>query len=264
VSRQFDGLAQAYARARPGYPPGALRWILEEALADAGPAHPLRVLDAGFGTGIASRGLLAAAATFRPPLDVRIEGVEPGEDMRARALADGPRVAAIHAVRAEATGLPAHAWDLVMAAQAFHWFEPSAALAEFHRLLRPGGVVALLWNLRQEGTDAFTDAYNRVVDPSARLDPLQSARRAELAWPLRASPLFRGLRERAFDNPQALDEDGLVARACSASYFPRADPERARALAALREAFARHARARPDGTRVAVLHHTCQVTLANA
>lgn len=264
MSGQFDGLAQVYARARPGYPPGAMRWILEETLGDAGSAREVRVLDVGFGTGIASRGLLAAAATFEPALALHIEGVEPGEDMRAKALADGPRVAAIHAVRAEATGLPAHAWDLVVVAQAFHWFEPAAAIAEFHRLLRPGGVVALVWNLRQEGTDALTDAYNHIVDPSARLDPLQSARRAALAEPLRASPLFRALRERAFDNPQELSEDGLVARACSASYFPRADPERSLALAALRAAFARHARPSPGGTHVAVLHHTCHVTLANA
>lgn len=263
MTTQFDGLAETYARARPDYPNAAMRWILESAERPAGEAA-LRVLDVGYGTGIASAALMRAAATLTPPLALHIEGVEPGADMLAVARTQGPRIAALHAVRAEATGLPSHAWDVVVVAQAFHWLDAAAALAEFHRLLRPGGVLALVWNLRQEGTDALTDAYNRVVSTSARLDPLQRERRAELARPLRESQLFRGLRQRDFDNPQPLSEEGLLSRATSASYFPRAEPERSQALAELRDAFRSHAAAGHAPNGIAALQQTCQVTLANA
>ncbi len=268
MTTQFEGLASNYARIRPDYPDAAMRWILEscdarstsgEAAATSTDRTPLRVLDIGFGTGIASHALLRVAADMRPPVPLHIEGVEPGADMRRVATEAGLRVAALHDTPAERTGLASHAWDLIVVAQAFHWFERAEAIAEFARLLRPGGTLALVWNLRQEGADAITDAYNRVVTTSAQADPLQRERRAELAQPLRDSPQFRAFRQRSFDNPQSLTESGLLERATSASYFPRTEPERSAALAELRAAFQAHA----VHGHVA-LQQTCQVTLANA
>jgi SAM-dependent methyltransferase len=253
MTTQFDGLASTYADARPDYPDAAMRFVLE------GLSPSIRVLDIGYGTGISANALLRAAALLRPPLHVHLEGVEPGADMRAVASARGPQIAALHATRAEDTGLPAQSWDLVVCAQAFHWCEPHAALREFHRLLRPGGRLALIWNLRQEGTDPLTDVYNRVVTTSAQLDPLQQSRRAELARPLRESTQFTCICQADFDNPQAVSEEGLLARATSASYFPRSEPQRGTALAELRSAF----RALAPNGRGALLH-TCQVTLATA
>lgn len=258
MTTQFDGLADVYARARPGYPLMAMQWILSE-LERGDPANPVRVADIGCGTGIATEMLHRAAASLNPALALRIEGVEPGADMRAKAAARAGVFAHLHATRAEATGLPSRTFDLVLVAQAFHWFDAHAALVEFHRILRPGGVLALVWNLRQQGVDALTDAYNRIVDPQARLDPLQASRRAELAAPLRESPLFSALRERDFDNPQPVTEASLVERATSASYFPRGEPERSQAIEALHDAWRRHAR---EGA--AALHQRCHVTLASA
>lgn len=260
MTTQFDGLAKTYASARPDYPDAAMRFVLEGLTAgDARSDSAIRVLDIGYGTGISANALLRAAASMHPPMQLHVEGVEPGADMRAVASTRGPQIAALHATRAEDTGLPAHSWDLIVCAQAFHWCEPHAALREFHRLLRPGGRLALIWNLRQESTDALTDVYNRVVTTTAQLDPLQQSRRAELARPLRESTQFTSICQADFDNPQIVTEDGLLARATSASYFPRAEPERGAALAELRSAFRTLA---PSG-RGALLH-TCQVTLATA
>jgi ubiquinone/menaquinone biosynthesis C-methylase UbiE len=265
MTTQFDGLAATYADARPDYPDAAMRYVLESLAPAAGArvgtaATPaLRVVDVGHGTGISANALLRAAATMTPPRTLHIEGVEPGADMRRVAGERGLQIAALHATRAEATDLTAHAWDLVMCAQTFHWCDAQRALAEFHRVLVPAGRLALIWNLRQEGIDPLTDAYNRVVTTSAQLDPLQASRRAELAQPLRQSNQFSNIRQAEFPNPQRVTQDGLLQRATSASYFPRTEPERSSALAQLREAFGQYA---SSGT--GWLLHTCQVTLATA
>ncbi len=256
MTTQFDGLAATYADARPDYPDAAMHFVLKGLPTRT---SALRVVDVGHGTGISANALLRAAATMTPPRTLHIEGVEPGADMRRVAGERGPQIAALHATRAEATGLAAHAWDVVMCAQTFHWCDAHAALVEFHRVLVPGGRLALIWNLRQEGADPLTDAYNRVVTTSAQLDPLQASRRAELAQPLRQSRLFSDIRDAEFPNPQRVTEQGLLQRATSASYFPRAEPERSAALAELRQAFHQYA---PSGH--GWLLHTCQVTLATA
>ena len=112
-----------------------------------------------------------------------------------------------------------------------------AALAEFHRILRPGGAVALLWNERDEA-DLCTAAYGAVMRsaPDAAAVEVPRGRAGEA---LLHSPLFREGRRVCFGNGQALDEEGLLGRAFSASYAPR-QPEAAAAFAdALRRVFAR-------------------------
>ncbi|HYE02331.1 MAG TPA: class I SAM-dependent methyltransferase [Phycisphaerales bacterium] len=224
---RFSERAADYARARPSYP----REAIDAVLAGLGDPRSLAAVDVGAGTGISAR-LLADRG-------VRVVAVEPNAAMRD-AAEPHPLVTWADAT-AERTGLPARSADLVLCAQAFHWFRAGEALGEFHRLLRPGGRLALVWN-DKDLADPFTAAYTRAILEAAE-DP--AAEKHLQVEALRTSPLFTGLTERAFPYRQPLTRDGIAARALSASYVPRSGPRLDRLLEALAEAHARFAG--PDG-----------------
>jgi SAM-dependent methyltransferase len=226
---RFAGLADNYARYRPTYPADAIDFVIARAELHKGDL----VADMGCGTGISSR-LLAERG-------LRVVGIEPNEEMRARATAElpAPDVPSpiYQAGKAEATGLKDGTVDGVVAAQAFHWFQVEPALREFHRILKQGRWVALLWNERDE-SDPFTSAYGTVVRTTPDAAAVEVPR-GKAGEPLLKSPLFRKAELVLFANEQALDEDGMLGRAFSASYAPR-DPEVAAAFAnGLRDVFAR-------------------------
>src|SRR6478672_5677183 len=143
----FDSVAEVYERARPTYAPAAVAWIAEQL--------PFgRVLDLGAGTGKLTRQLVALGAD--------VVAVEPGDEMRRvfrRVLPD----VEVHAGGAEAIPLPDASVDTVTVAQAFHWFDRDAAFAEMHRVLRPGGGYAVLWN-EDDHEDELMKAIDSVVD----------------------------------------------------------------------------------------------------
>jgi SAM-dependent methyltransferase len=154
--------------------------------------------------------------------------------------------------RAEATGLGDGSVDLVTAGQAFHWFQVAQSRAEFQRILRPGGAVALVWNLRRLDSTPFLRAYEAFLRAWSTDYEEVSQRYAE-ETALRAFFGEGGWREHRFDNPQHFDLEGLQSRLLSSSYTPReGDPRRAAMLAALPGLFAAHA----DGGRVAFEHDT--------
>src|SRR5262249_588912 len=110
-----------------------------------------------------------------------------------------------------------------------------AALQEFHRILRPAGWVALVWNERDE-RDQFTAAYGDVLRtvPETKLVEGNRGRAGEV---LLECPLFRQARRAAFANEQLLDEQGMIERALSASYAPKEPEAVAKFTAALRDVF---------------------------
>lgn len=227
---RFSGLAEVYARCRPTYPAAVIDCIMNRTT--LGPRSLL--VDIGCGTGISSR-LFAERG-------IPVLGIEPNAEMRRRAEAEPVSAEVPVPVyvpgQAEATGLPDGVADVVLAAQAFHWFDAEKALGEFHRILKPGGLSVLMWNERDE-SDPFTAAYGAVVrsTPEAAAVELPRGRAGE---PLLVSPLFRDAERLVFPNEQALDEDGLLGRAFSASYAPK-EPAAVEAFAAaLRKVFAQY------------------------
>ena len=226
---RFANRAADYAAARPSYPPAAI----DALLAGLGPPASIRVADVGAGTGIAARLLADRGAV--------VLALEPNAAMRA--------VAAPHAGvewragTAEATGLADGGLDLVVCAQAFHWFEPARALPELARVLREGGRLAVMWNERERVQDATTAEYSRLMREASGDHPADRA--YEDPAPLLHAAGWRLEPPGAFANAQALDHEGLLRRAQSASYVPQEGPAAAR----LREGLAAlHARfAGPDG-----------------
>ncbi|MFI6351012.1 class I SAM-dependent methyltransferase [Streptomyces sp. NPDC050560] len=153
VSRahSFNAAAADYAAHRPPYPP-ALLDALEEAAGR--PLAGARVLDVGAGTGIAT-GLLAGRGA-------RAVGVEPGAGMAAQLHRQRPE---LPVVRGDGNALPFAdgTADLITYAQSWHWTEPERAGAEVLRVLRPGGTLALWWNVSDETVPWVADQAERIT-----------------------------------------------------------------------------------------------------
>jgi SAM-dependent methyltransferase len=223
---RFAGAASGYARYRPSYPAAILDWMFAEASVKAGD----RVADVGCGTGILTR-LLAGRG-----LDV--VGIDPNPDMLAEARAAGGP-AQYRRGEAAATGLEDASVALVTVAQAFHWFELDGALAEFHRVLKPGGHVAAIWNLRAESP--FMAEYEALLRRFSREYSVVESWDESLAR-LRAHPRVESPRDREAPNAQVFDFEGLHGRAWSSSYVFRGVADREGFDTALRALFDVHAR----------------------
>ena len=129
----FGRAAAVYERGRPSYPAEAVDWLV--------PAGATRVLDLGAGTGKLTRDLVGRG------LDV--VAVEPLEGMRSELSRILPTTQVL-AGSAEAIPLAGESVDAVLVAQAWHWVDPARAVPEVARVLRPGGTLGLLWNVRDE------------------------------------------------------------------------------------------------------------------
>ncbi len=235
--RPFEGLASTYAAFRPSYPGAAIDAIL------AGLPSPVVAIDLGAGTGISARLLARRGA--------RVIAVEPDQGMLAEARRSSApaELAAIdfRLASAESTGLAAGVAGVVLAAQSFHWFDRERALAECHRLLAPGGRLALLWNVKDE-SDPCAAAVGAVARRAA--EAVRSAGRAappERSLDLGDHPLFRLALRTSFDNPERYDREGLFGRLRSTSYFPRQGPLQDELEAELGRIFTAHAE---DGSLV--------------
>jgi SAM-dependent methyltransferase len=245
-TERFCGLADVYARCRPDYPPSAIAFLMDRCRLGPGSL----VVDIGCGTGISSR--LFALRGYR------VVGVEPNADMRLKAeaeiLAAGTPVPEYKDGTAEATGLPDQQADMVLAAQAFHWFDPQPTLSEFHRILKPTGWAALIWNERDE-TDPFTEAVGTVMRTWPKTVSVEGPR-TKAGEVLLRTPLFVEGERTTFAHGQELDEEGLIGRVFSASYAPR-EPERVEvSIAALRGVFGRF----QSGDRVTMRYQTTAYT----
>jgi SAM-dependent methyltransferase len=245
---RFSNRVDDYVRYRPGYPDALVAWLAAQArLGEAA-----RVVDVGSGTGILTRQLLAALDGLAAGPGARVTGIEPNRAMRA-AAEKVTRDARFESREgsAEATGLPDASADLVVAAQAFHWFDPPRARAEFARILKPAGIVALVWNQRRD-----TPLNRDYEDMLERFAPdYASVRESDRASEGKIRSFFAPVspRRAMFDNEQRFDEAGIQGRLLSSSYCPVAgDPRHPPIMERLGEIFRAHAR---DGS-VAIAYDT--------
>lgn len=230
---RFTERADGYAAHRPAYPDACVDDLL------VGMGHPtlLTVADVGAGTGIMAR-LIAE----RGPL---VAAVEPNDAMRGKAephdrvlWQDGT---------AEQTGLNEHSVELVIAAQAFHWFDTAAFFTECRRILKTTGRLALVWN-EVDADTPMGAGYREILDGLAT-DDTPRVRYAAQVDPFGATDLFDDVRTRSYPHAVHHTTDGLVGRALSASYAPKGGPAHDALIERLGALHAQHA----DGSGVAAL-----------
>jgi SAM-dependent methyltransferase len=208
ATRGFER-AELYERGRPSYPRAAVDRIVSRL--DLRPGRT--VLDLAAGTGKLTRLLVPSGAA--------LIAVEPVLEMR-RALEQHVPEAAALAGTAERIPLVDRSVDAVTVGQAFHWFRQDEALREIHRVLRPGGGVALVWNARDE-RHPVQAALSEVIDPLEADTP----RRKQRDWRslLADSGLFDRCERALFEHEQEVDEQGLVERVTSISFIATARQE---------------------------------------
>jgi SAM-dependent methyltransferase len=208
ATRGFER-AELYERGRPSYPRAAVDRIVSRL--DLRPGRT--VLDLAAGTGKLTRLLVPSGAA--------LIAVEPVLEMR-RALEQHVPEAAALAGTAERIPLVDRSVDGVTVGQAFHWFRQDEALREIHRVLRPGGGVALVWNARDE-RHPVQAALSEVIDPLEADTP----RRKQRDWRslLADSGLFDRCERALFEHEQEVDEQGLVERVTSISFIATARQE---------------------------------------
>jgi SAM-dependent methyltransferase len=204
----FDRVADEYERTRPSYPPALL-----DALPLDGDAA---VLDLGAGTGKLTRVL---AERYRD-----VTAVEPLANMRAMLERVLPNMTAL-AGSAERIPLDDGSVDGVFVAQAFHWFDKPVALPEIARVLRPGGVFAIVWN---EGNDDLPDPRpaELVREVNALADAVPHRWRDEPRWEdvLRDSGLFEDVHDRtSVTHDHVLDRPGILDNLRSTSWIASRD-----------------------------------------
>jgi SAM-dependent methyltransferase len=228
--QRFSDRVENYVWYRPGYPAAVVELLRDECGLTPGSI----VADLGSGTGILSELLLRDGCL--------VYGIEPNGPMReaaARLLAGHLRFRSA-AGTAEATGLPDRSVDLVTAGQAFHWFDPVKARAEFLRILQPGGWVVLLWNDRRTGDSPFACAYDDLLHRCAvDYAAVNHKNLADEVFHAFFAPA--GFRLRLFPNSQRFGFEGLKGRLLSSSYAPApGQPGHEEILQALQALFDEH------------------------
>ena len=238
---RFSNRAENYVKYRPDYPAEVLQLFRDEMNLDASSV----IADIGSGTGISSKLFLENGN--------EVYGVEPNEAMRSAAeefLAGFPKFLSTDGT-AENTNLPENSIDFVIAAQAFHWFDQEKTHAEFRRILKPGGCIALIWNERQLDTTEFLREYENFLLKFA--NDYTKVRHDNVNEEILTGFFESDFRRKTFQNEQVFDFEGLKGRALSSSYMPSEASENFEPMVAeLQALFAKHS----ENGKIKVLYDT--------
>jgi SAM-dependent methyltransferase len=197
----FEAGSDVYERARPGYPDEAVDHLASVTGMTAGS----RILDLAAGTGKLTRQLHARGAAC--------VAVEPSASMRE---VFGRMVTGVPIVGATAEQIPIATGtiDIVVVAQAFHWFDAPVALAEIARVLRPGGWLALIWNERDESDPMVADLVRISKWDTSAPYPVGM----DFGAVVDRSHLFHPMERIKFQWEQPLDRESFVDQVASRSY----------------------------------------------
>lgn len=215
----FGAGAASYERGRPGYAEDLVAWLADRL--GLGPGRSL--VDLAAGTGKLTRELVGSGAD--------VVAVEPVEAMRDEFERACPGVPILEGT-AEEIPLPDASVDAVTVAQAFHWFDPAAALAEISRVLRPGGHLGIAFNER-DTREPWVAQLSRLIrwDERARWRVPYTVEVDWAATLAEHGPQFEPAERFETTYHQQLDADTLVARVLSTSYLARLPQEERDALA---------------------------------
>jgi len=238
---RFSNRVANYVKYRPHYP----REIIGYLESSCGLTQESVIADIGCGTGISTRLFLENCN--------QVIGVEPNAAMRAAAeefLAEFSDFTAVEG-RSDNTTLADASVDLVVAAQAFHWFDPEKSRPEFLRILKPGGHIVLIWNERQLDTTPFLVDYEKFLLKYAY--DYGSVRHENIHAEELSAFFQKEYGSATFQNVQVFDFDGLKGRMLSSSYMPNeTDDVFPEMIEELRILFAKHA----ENGRIRVFYDT--------
>jgi SAM-dependent methyltransferase len=207
-SHRFCGRAEDYIRYRPGYPPEIISTLENNHYLKPGDS----IADIGSGTGFSARLFLESG--------YKVTGVEPNDEMRKASeflLSDYADFLAVKG-SASATTLPDECTNLIVCAQAFHWFDREQISPEWRRICKPDGHVLLIWNDRNLSSP-FMKAYETIIDRHA-VD-FNEINHQLITDEIIGDWYSGGIAfKAAFPYTQQFDLQGLIGRTSSCSYMP--------------------------------------------
>lgn len=213
-TKRFSGRVDNYVKYRPTYPNKVLDYLKDKCSLSLASV----IADVGAGTGIFTKLLLNkgyiayAVEPNQPMLDAAVEQLSAYSNFIP---VDGT---------AEATKLALHSIDLIVCAQAFHWFNNEQTRVEFNRILAKDGKVALIWNNRLVNSDEFAKAYDALLkNESVDYNKVNHQNISDIDF----KAFFKNgaYSIKRIPNSQVFDEEGLIGRAFSSSYVPPQDSD---------------------------------------
>ncbi len=238
---RFSNRVANYVKYRPSYPAEFLQLFRDEINLQTDSI----IADVGSGTGISAKIFLENGN--------KVFGVEPNAAMREAAeefLNDFPHFESVDGT-SEATNLPDKSVDFIIAAQAFHWFEPSKTQIEFKRILRDNGFIVLIWNERQLDTNNFLIEYENLLKKFGT--DYGKVRHDHLDKKIFEDFFQTEFSQKTFLNSQTVDFEGLKGRILSSSYMPsETDAAYAPMIIELQDIFAKYA----ESGKINILYNT--------